>query len=71
MPVMLSGRASKGIAQRLVRGGFALVDGPHSFLIAKGAGLKTGEAERAEQWGRTLATAELGRATGESRRRGT
>ncbi|MFI5099771.1 MAG: flavodoxin family protein [Actinomycetes bacterium] len=70
VPAVLSGRAAKGIAQRLRRSGFRLVDGPQGFLIGKESGLKTGEADRAEAWGRALARARLGRASGETRRQG-
>ena len=41
------------------------------FLVAKGGGLKPGEADRAEQWGATLARAEMGRSAGETRRQST
>jgi hypothetical protein len=71
VPVVLAGRASKGIAQRLQRGGFRLVDRSQGFLVAKGGGLKPGEADRAEQWGATLARAEMGRSAGETRRQST
>jgi hypothetical protein len=58
---VLSGRASKGIAKRLQRGGHHLVDRPQSFLVTRQTGLKPGEAERAEEWGRSLAVAVMAR----------
>jgi len=54
-PVVLTGRASKGIAHRLHRHGFALVDEPTSFLVTKDSHLDPDEAERAKRWGETLA----------------
>jgi hypothetical protein len=52
----LSGRASKGIARRLRKHGLDLVTDPESFLVDRQNRLLYGEAERAEQWGRTLAS---------------
>jgi Flavodoxin domain len=54
-PAFLTGRASRRIARRLRRKGFAVVADPQSFLVAKGDQLVAGEAERAEAWGRSLA----------------
>lgn len=54
VPAVISGRASKGVAQRLRRRGFHLVDRPQSFLVAKGGSLLPGETDRAEAWGQAL-----------------
>jgi hypothetical protein len=56
-PVPLTGRASKGIARRLRRHGFALALDPESFLVDKENHLIEGEAQRAEAWGAALAAA--------------
>jgi hypothetical protein len=56
-PAPLTGRASRGIAQRLRRNGLTLVDRPQSFVVTKTAELKDGELDRAQEWGRTLARA--------------
>ena len=68
VPPVLSGRASTAIAKRLRRGGYRLVDQPHSFRVTKGGGLKAGEVDRAKEWGLALARSEMGRSSGESRR---
>jgi len=52
---VLTGRASKGIAKRLSRHGYALASGPESFLVDKNNHLCDGEADRATEWGRRLA----------------
>jgi flavodoxin len=52
---VVSGRASKGIARRLARHGFAMVADPESFLVDKHNLLMDGEADRARAWGATLA----------------
>ncbi len=67
-PAAFTGRASRGIAQRLRRAGFTAADRPQSFLVVKTTGLKAGEADRAEQWGRSLASAASGPVAGEPRR---
>jgi flavodoxin len=55
-PKLLSGAASKGIADRLTRKGALLVSAPESFLVeSKDGPLLAGEEERAEQWGQRLA----------------
>ena len=54
-PASLTGRASKGIAKRLERHGATLVVPPESFFVGKDNHLAEGEAERAEQWGASLA----------------
>ena len=56
-PAPLTGRASKGIARRLRHHGFDLVAEPGSFLVDTHNHLLDGEAERAEAWGASLATA--------------
>jgi hypothetical protein len=55
MAPALTGRASKGVARRLRKLGFTLVDGPQSFLVDKHSHLLDGEADRAEAWGAALA----------------
>ncbi|MGZ4632256.1 MAG: flavodoxin family protein [Actinomycetes bacterium] len=55
MAAVLTGRASRGIAQRLRRHGFKLVVQPESFLVDKHNTLLAGEADRAVQWGARLA----------------
>jgi hypothetical protein len=54
-PALLTGRASKGIERRLKRHGYSLVTDPESFLVDKENHLLDGEADRAIQWGETLA----------------
>ena len=56
-PKFLSGAASKGIAERLQHKGARMVTEPASFLVKdKDGPLLDGEEERAEAWGRHLAT---------------
>jgi hypothetical protein len=55
-PVLLTGRASKGIARQLSRHGLSVVASPESFLVDKGSRLLAGELERARIWGARLAT---------------
>jgi hypothetical protein len=55
MAPALTGRASKGVARRLRKLGFTLVDRPQSFLVDKHSHLLDGEAGRAEAWGAALA----------------
>jgi Flavodoxin len=55
MPAVLTGRASKGIGRLLRQQGFEVIAEPESFLVTKESHLETGEATRAEQWGRQLA----------------
>jgi hypothetical protein len=54
LPAVLTGRASKGIARRLRHHGFAVVVPPESFLVDRENHLVAGEAERAEEWARSL-----------------
>jgi hypothetical protein len=54
-PVLLTGRASTGIAKRLAKHGYRVVDDPESFLVDKHNHLLVGEAERAKRWGLDLA----------------
>jgi hypothetical protein len=56
-----TGRASLGIAQRLRRHGFVLVVPPESFLVDEHNHLLPGEAERAKNWGASLAAAAVAR----------
>lgn len=53
-PPMLTGRASKGIARRLMRHGFELVCEPESFLVDKHNHLLPGEGDRAHDWAARL-----------------
>lgn len=55
--VVLTGRASRGIARRLRDHGFQLVADPESFLVDKHNELVPGEAERARAWGAQVGTA--------------
>jgi flavodoxin len=56
-PRFLSGAASKGIAERLERKGGRMIIEPESFIVEdKDGPLLDGEEERAEAWGRHLAT---------------
>jgi flavodoxin len=55
-PKLLSGAASKGIAQRLEAKGARLIAEPESFRVEdKDGPLLTGEEARAAAWGRQLA----------------
>jgi hypothetical protein len=56
-PAFLTGRASRRIGRKLRHKRFPVVASAQSFLVAKGDRLVTGEAERAEAWGRSLAVA--------------
>jgi hypothetical protein len=58
-----TGRASLGIAQRLRRHGFVVIVAPESFLVDERNHLLAGGAERARQWGATLAGAAVERMT--------
>ena len=53
-PRILTGRASKGISERLRGHGFEQVVEPESFLVSSDNHLLPGEEERAEQWGEGL-----------------
>jgi hypothetical protein len=57
MPVVITGRASKGIAHRLRRHGAKLLDEPTSFFVTKDNHLEAGEAANAREWGRRLGAA--------------
>ena len=60
-PVLLSGSAARGIAERLERKGARLVAKPESFYVEHGEGpLADGEVARAESWARQVAGAILG-----------
>jgi hypothetical protein len=52
---VLTGRASKGIARRLRRGGATIVVPPESFLVTKTNELVADEADHARAWGARLA----------------
>jgi hypothetical protein len=54
---LLSGRASKGIADRLRQHGYRLVAEPESFLVDKQNQLLAAEMERATAWGAELLAA--------------
>lgn len=54
---MLTGAASHGIARRLRKHGYVLVDEPMSFFVDKATHLVPGEAGRATAWGASLAAA--------------
>ena len=56
-PAVFTGRASSGIAHRLLRHGCRLVVSPESFLISKQNALIRTEANRAKAWGAALAVA--------------
>jgi flavodoxin len=72
MTAFLTGSAAKEAAGRLRRAGCHLIAAPESFFMEKDVppdgerrrhaleGLETGELERAEEWGRSLARAALG-----------
>lgn len=53
-PVMLSGRASKGIDRELARHGAHRAADPESFLVTKENELEPGEKDRARRWGESL-----------------
>jgi hypothetical protein len=60
-PVVLTGRASKGIARQLREHGCAVIADPESFLVTKASHLEDHEEQRAREWGARLATSpELG-----------
>jgi len=54
-PVAFTGRASKGIAQRLTKHGCTLIAAPQSFLVTKDNHLGTDEEEHALTWGTDVA----------------
>lgn len=56
LPMLVGGRASRRIAAVLRRNRVKLVAGPQSFLVDKTNHLLHGELDRAERWGRDLAT---------------
>ena len=55
MPKALTGHASGGIARRLRRAGFTVISDPTSFFVTKQDRLADGEADRATEWGASLA----------------
>jgi menaquinone-dependent protoporphyrinogen IX oxidase len=60
MSPVITGRASKGIAKRLRHAGAETVVPAESFLVRGDDTLVPGELERAEAWGRALATSVTG-----------
>jgi hypothetical protein len=54
---LLTGQASNGIAKRLRAHGFDLAVDRESFFVDKSNHLEPGEAERATEWGRSVARA--------------
>jgi Flavodoxin len=56
-PAALTGRASKGVANRLRRHGCRLVAAPKSFLVTKQNHLVDDESTHAREWGEKLAAA--------------
>ncbi len=54
-PAILTGRASRGIAQRLTRAGARVEAPPESFMVSRENHLDEGEEDRARGWGRVLA----------------
>ena len=64
MAVVLSGRASKGIAHRLRQHGATLVCDPESFFVTKDNHLEPMEAERAKNWARTSPSCSTRRSPG-------
>ena len=55
-PVLVTGRASKGIAKRLARLGCELIAEPESFLVSKETHLLEAEEAHARRWGVELAS---------------
>ena len=55
-PVWLTGAASRRIARALRGSGYRMVVPPESFIVTKAQGpLRTGEVERASEWGARIA----------------
>ena len=55
LPSGLAGGAARGIARRLRKHGYHLVSDPEGFIVDDAYGpLRTGEVERAKQWGAQL-----------------
>jgi hypothetical protein len=65
-PILLTGRASKGISRQLSRHGLSVVVPPESFFVDKGSHLLPGESDRARRWGKQLATTLKGLRTADS-----
>jgi hypothetical protein len=55
-PAMVMGQASKGITKLLAQHGLTLVAPAKSFLVTRENVLQPGEADRAGEWGRELAS---------------
>lgn len=54
---LVTGRAGSGIARALRQRGYALLNGPESFLVSKQNTLLAGEDARARDWGGRLGAA--------------
>jgi hypothetical protein len=54
-PVIVTGRASRGIARRLRRHGLSPLTSSASFFVNRNNQLLAGETDRARRWGRDLA----------------
>lgn len=65
-PVLLTGRASKGISRLLRRHGFDEIAEPVSFLVTKENDLVSGQQAAARQWGEMLTGDLTGAAAGVS-----
>lgn len=50
-----TGRALKGIARKLRRHGFEVIEEPESFLVTKDSHLESQEEAHARSWGAQLA----------------
>lgn len=59
-PVLFTGHASKPIARRLRRRGYAPAAAPASFLVDRQDRMLDGELDRAVAWGKTLAAGRAG-----------
>jgi hypothetical protein len=67
-PALFTGRASKGIAGQLRSHGLTVVAKPESFLVTKDNHLHSGQADRARDWGATIAARGLAPADREAAR---
>jgi hypothetical protein len=56
----MAGGAARGIARRLRKHGYHLMSDPEGFIVEDAYGpLRTGELERAKQWGAQLVQADV------------
>jgi hypothetical protein len=60
-PVLLTGQASRTIAQQLRRRGYRILTPRRSFPVSKQNGLDGSQAERARTWGQASAARSLTR----------